>query len=59
MAKPCFVKQGADPPLCGVHNVALVEHQSLEFHFASKLGEFTFLVCPVSGLVVNDPATHK
>jgi hypothetical protein len=56
---PCFVKNGQDAPICGVHNVPLVQHDSSEFPIASKFGDFVFFVCPVSGLVLNDSATNK
>jgi len=56
MAEPCFKKKDSNPPVCGVHNVPLEEHQSSEALITSKLGDFTFLVCPVSGAVVNDSA---
>jgi hypothetical protein len=53
------VKNGQDAPTCGVHNVPLVQHESFEFPIASESGDFAFFVCPVSGLVLNDPATNK
>jgi hypothetical protein len=54
----CFSKRGSNPPVCGVHNVRLMQHESLEDAAVWRFGDFTFLKCPVSGQVVNDVATH-
>jgi len=59
MARPCFKKKGSDPPVCGVHNVPLILRQSLEDSVLSKLGDFAFFVCPVSGYVVRDSPPQK
>jgi hypothetical protein len=59
MPEPCFVKSGSKPPVCGVHNVRLVQRQSSEDSDASKFGRFAFSVCPVSGKVLNDEGKHK
>jgi hypothetical protein len=45
--------------VCGVHNVPLMEHQSSEVPVLSKLGDFAFFVCPVSGYVVRDSAPER
>jgi hypothetical protein len=58
MAKGCFIKKGSNPPVCGVHNVRLIEHLSVENRVLSKLGDFVFLVCPISGAVVDDDEEH-
>ena len=59
MVEPCFKKKDSEPPVCGVHNVPLVQHQSSKYSELSMLGDFAFLVCPVSGLVVRDSASQK
>jgi hypothetical protein len=53
MPPRCFRKKDTNPPLCGVHNVQLGQHRSSEHSAATKLGDFEFLVCPVSGQVVD------
>jgi hypothetical protein len=59
MAEPCFRKEDSDPPICGVHNVRLVEKQLPDEMIGSGYQGFTFLVCPVSGAVLNDDATRR
>jgi hypothetical protein len=58
MAGPCFRKKDSNPPLCGVHNVPLVQHQSSEDFLSAKVRDFAFLVCPVSRAAVNEEAKH-
>jgi hypothetical protein len=58
MAEQCFIKIGSKPPVCGVHNVGLLKRQSSEDSIASKFGDFSFLVCPVSGQILNDATTN-
>jgi len=59
MAKPCYLKKGSNPPVCGVHNVPLEPHESSEDMDTQRFGEFAFLKCPVSGAVVNDEASQS
>jgi hypothetical protein len=59
MAESCFIKKDSSPPVCGVHNVRLIRKQLPVELIASGYKGFTFLVCPVSGAVLNDEATHK
>jgi hypothetical protein len=59
MAEPCFIKKGSKPPVCGVHNVRLVKKQLPDEIIVSGYQGFAFLVCPVSGAVLNDETTHK
>ena len=54
MAKQCFKKKDSNPPVCGVHNVPLVNKQLPDELIAAGYQGFTFLVCPVSGEVLND-----
>jgi hypothetical protein len=54
MVEPCFKKRNSDPPLCGGPWCAARKHQSSEDSALSKLEDFAFLVCPVSGHVVRD-----
>ena len=49
---------GLNPPICGVHNVPLVRKQIPDELIASGYKGFTFLVCPVSGAVLNEEAEH-
>lgn len=54
MMAPCFWKLNSNPPVCGVHNVALVQRDLPIDWNAPRLGELTAYVCPVSGQVVAD-----
>ena len=61
MAERCFIKKGSIPPVCGIHNVRLVQ-KPLPVELVSagfKMGEGTFIVCPVNGLAVNDEASPR
>jgi hypothetical protein len=58
MAKPCFMKKDTSPPTCGVHGVPLVRHQSSDESATANLGNFALFMCPVSGIVVRESATH-
>jgi hypothetical protein len=55
MAERCMARKGSDPPVCDVHNERLKQHQSSENVSTSRFGEFSFLVCPVSGQVIDVP----
>lgn len=59
MAEPCFIKKDSISPVCAVNNVRLIRKQLPDELIASGYKGFTFLVCPVSGAVLNDEATHK
>ena len=59
MAEQCFRKKGSNPPVCGVHNVPLVNKQLPAEFIASGYKGFTFFVCPVSGEVLNDEAADS
>jgi hypothetical protein len=54
MTRACFKKKGSNPPMCGVHNVPLIQQRSFDDSASAGIGDFTFLVCPVSSAVVND-----
>lgn len=54
MTRPCFRKKGSDPPICGVHKVQLVRKELPAEMVAAGYKGFTFLVCPVSGTVLNE-----
>jgi hypothetical protein len=49
----CYHKSDTNPPLCGVHNVALVQNQFPIDAFAPQLGQITCFVCAVSRNVVQ------
>jgi hypothetical protein len=55
MAELCFTMKDSNPPVCGVHNVPLIQRQSLEGYVLSELGDFAFLACPVSRNVDSAP----
>jgi len=57
MTKPCFRKKGSEPPVCDVHNVKLVQKELPAQMIAEGYKGFTFLVCPVSGTVLDDKKT--
>ena len=58
MPEQCFRKEDSNPPACGVHNVPLVQRMGIEHADTSEFGDFTYLICPMSGQVVNDSAAH-
>jgi len=57
MTKPCLKKKGSEPPVCDVHNVQLVRKELPPQMIAEGYKGFTFLVCPVSGTVLDDEKT--
>jgi hypothetical protein len=57
MAKQCFRKK--DSPVCGEHNVQLVQGETPIDPFAPHLGHVNCLICPVSQFVVLDSYNHK
>jgi hypothetical protein len=59
VAEPCFVRKDSAPAICGVHNAPLVRRQLPDQLIASGYKGFTFLVCPVSGKVLDDAAPTK
>jgi hypothetical protein len=59
MAEQCFIKKDSNPPVCGVHNVRLKLKQLSDGLIASGYKGFTFLVCPISGTVLNDEVERK
>ena len=59
MAEPCFVKKNPAPPVFGVRNVPRVPHQSTDYLASSRLEDFTVLVCPKGGQVINDETGRK
>jgi hypothetical protein len=59
MATQCFMKKGSDPPICGVHHVRLEKKPLPDELITFGYSVFTFLVCPVSGAVVNTAAKHS
>ena len=59
MKERCFIKSGSDPPVCGIHEVALVRDQVPLDPNALQLGLIACLRCPVSGMVPNDEAKPK
>jgi hypothetical protein len=46
--------KGSNPPICGVHNVPLVQEELPDDMIAAGYKAFTFLVCPASGQVLNE-----
>jgi hypothetical protein len=59
MAERNFIKKGSFPPICGVHNVPLVERQTSRDIDVGPVGDFTYLVCPMSDQVPNDAAPNS
>jgi len=49
-----FMKRNSQPPICGIHNVALVERKMPVDLLAQHLGYVTVYVCPESGQVVTE-----
>ena len=54
MKEHCSRKKDSNPPICAVHNVPLVMKQLPDELIAAGYKGFTFLVCPVSGEVLNE-----
>jgi hypothetical protein len=54
MAVQCFAKKNSNPPICGVHNVPLVQLNSENIE-TFLIGVFTYFICPVSRRVVDTP----
>jgi hypothetical protein len=59
MAERCFRKKDSSPPVCGVHDVRLISKQLPDEMIEEGYKAFTFLVCPVSGAVLNDEKKQK
>jgi hypothetical protein len=54
MPKPCLKKKDSAPPVCSIHNVPLLSKQLPAELIGGGYKSFTYLVCPVSGSVLND-----
>jgi hypothetical protein len=54
MTEHCFEKKDSNPPVCGVHNVALEQSQISIDSNAPALGKITCYKCPVSQAVVHE-----
>ena len=52
----CFRKKDSDPPACGIHNVPLVRKQLPDELIATGFKAFLILVCPVTGMVLDEDA---
>lgn len=59
MAEQCYVKKDSHPPACGVHGVVLIRKKLPDALIAAGYKGFSFFVCPVSGVVLNDEASHS
>jgi hypothetical protein len=59
MAERCFKEADSDPPVCGIHQVPLELQQLPRGLITEGYRGFSFFVCPVTGTVLDDPATHK
>jgi hypothetical protein len=53
MVEQCFIKKGSKPPVCVVHEVALIRNKVPIDSLAPQLGRVTCLLCPVSGMVLQ------
>ncbi len=53
MAQSCFKKRGSNPPVCGVHNVRLIEISVPIDSNAPYLGVITCLKCPVGNVIAS------
>jgi hypothetical protein len=54
MSEPCFKKKSTNPPVCGVHDVTLIQHLVSIEQNAPGLGKIVCYRCPVTGVVVSD-----
>jgi hypothetical protein len=59
MTEQCYVKKDSHPPVCGVHEIALIRKRLSNEMIAAGYKGFSFLVCPVSGVVLNDEASQS
>jgi hypothetical protein len=59
MTASCFIKKDSNPPVCGVHNVALVQYQLTIDSNAPNLGHVTCYRCPISQAVALDMKKDK
>jgi hypothetical protein len=59
VSERCVMKKDSNPPVCGAHNMALIKKQLSNEFIATGYRGFTFLVCPVSGQVLNDEGTNR
>lgn len=59
MTESCFKKKISDPPVCGVHNVAIVQRIISIDSNAPELGHITCDMCPVSRSVVREVMGFK
>ena len=59
MAETCYIKKNSNPPVCGVHNVALVQHQIRIDANAPDLGRITCFRCSASQAVVSEVKKDK
>jgi hypothetical protein len=58
MTKQCYVKKGLNQPVCGLHEVPLVEQETADNPTASVFGDFAYFICPVTKQVVSGTATY-
>jgi len=54
MPERCFIRKGSYPPLCGVHNVALLRDEVPIDAEAPHLGRIQCFLCPVTRMVLRD-----
>jgi hypothetical protein len=54
MAESCFKKKVSDSPVCGVHNVEIVQRTIWIDSNGPQLGHITCYICPVSRAVVRE-----
>jgi hypothetical protein len=56
MPQQCFSRKDSYPPVCAVHKVAVVQKQIAIDANVPSLGQVTCNMCPVSHMVVREPA---
>jgi hypothetical protein len=54
MREQCFSTKDSNPPVCGLHHVAVVQRQISIDSFAPELGRVSCSMCPVSRSVVRE-----
>jgi hypothetical protein len=54
MPERCFIEEGSSPPVCGVHDVALVQSIVSINANAPHLGSINCLKCLISQTVISD-----
>ena len=59
MQEQCYRMPGSNPPVCGIHNVPLVQKKLPVEMAVSGHQHFVYLMCPTSGFVIRERAATQ